>query len=105
MTGAGVVLCAVDAATSGSRQNAEVRDGRYVVFGTSGRRGTAGVDRREYEAVREGDQHGMTVVPGTVLAGTALFVLVTGEVRRADAKAAKAVSTTSAAPASGGTRS
>ncbi|MFC7965047.1 hypothetical protein ACFUTZ_10310, partial [Streptomyces cinereoruber] len=80
----------------------------YVVFETSGRRGTVEVDRREYEAVREGDQRGMTVIPGTALAAVALFVLVTGEVRRADdeaVEAAKAVSTTSAAPASGGTRS
>ncbi|MFC8908160.1 hypothetical protein ACFUAB_04580 [Streptomyces cinereoruber] len=108
LIGAGVVLCAVDAATSDSRLDAVVRDGRYVVFETSGRRGTVEVDRREYEAVREGDQRGMTVIPGTALAAVALFVLVTGEVRRADdeaVEAAKAVSTTSAAPASGGTRS
>ncbi|MGW4722299.1 hypothetical protein [Streptomyces sp. NPDC004291] len=102
LIGAGLVLCVVDAAASGDRQNAEVRDGRYVVFETAyGRRGTVEVDRREYEAVREGDQRGMTVIPGTALAGTALFVLVAGEVRRADGGA---VSTTSAAPASGGTR-
>ncbi|MFZ4299174.1 hypothetical protein ACOZE3_14815 [Streptomyces cinereoruber] len=113
LLGAGVVLCVLDGGASGSRQNAEVRDGRYVVFETTpGRRGTVEVDRREYEAVREADQRGALTIPGTMLAGAALIALVTGEVRRADdeavkacVKAVKAVSTTSAAPASGGTRS
>ncbi|MER7908620.1 hypothetical protein [Streptomyces sp. NPDC096068] len=102
LIGAGVALCVLDGAASGSRQNAEVRDGRYVVLETTpGRRGTVEVDRREYEAVREADQRGALTIPGTMLAGTALIVLVTGEARRADGGP---VSTTSAAPASGGTR-
>ncbi|MFB7585962.1 hypothetical protein [Streptomyces sp. NPDC056169] len=69
----------------GSLQDPEARDGRHYAFDTArGHRGTVEIGAEEYAELRESTQGAALAIPGTMLAGAAIMVLICGELRRAD---------------------
>ncbi|MFD0148438.1 hypothetical protein ACWGQ4_27755 [Streptomyces sp. NPDC055721] len=86
LLGAGILVTVV-ASTMGEStlQDPEIRDGRYYAFSTAvGHRGTVEVGAEEYAEIREHSQGLALAIPGTMLAGAAVIVLICGELRRAD---------------------